>query len=250
MPVRAFVVLLAAAAAVQPGVRFDPVDPERLSAGATFLNAWADFDGDDDLDLFVGMGNAPNRLYRNDKGTLTDVAAAVGVADARATRAAAWGDADADGDPDLIVGFTPGAEPLLKIYRNDKGKFADATAAFGLSVTAGAVRQTAWVDFDSDGDLDLFVAFRDKPNALFRNDAGKLADIAPAVGVADPRKTVGAVWFDYDQDGDLDLYVANMDGDANGLFRNDAGKFTDVAVEAGAAGAGRAPGVTTNAVRA
>ncbi len=244
---RAFIVLLVAVGAAQSGtLRFEPVDPDRLSAPATFLNAWADFDGDADLDLFVGMGSAPNRLYRNDKGALTDVAAAVGVADARATRAAAWGDADADGDPDLLVGFTPGAAPLLKIYRNNKGQFVDATTEFGLAVTAGAVRQTAWVDFDSDGDLDLFVAFRDKPNALFRNDAGKLTDVAAAVGLADPRKTVGALWFDYDEDGDLDVYVANMDGDANGLFRNDAGRFTDVAVEAGAAWAGRAPGVATN----
>ncbi len=118
---RAFFVLLVVVGAAQSGaLRFEPVDPDRLSAGATFLNAWADFDGDDDLDLFVGMGSGPNRLYRNDKGVLTDVAAAVGVADARATRAAAWGDADADGDPDLLVGFTPGAAPLLKIYRNDQ----------------------------------------------------------------------------------------------------------------------------------
>src|SRR6185436_6942906 len=52
---------------------------------------------------------------------------------------------------------------------------------------------------------------------------------------------VGAVWFDYDADGDLDLYVANMDGDANGLFRNDRGRFSDVAEAAGVAWGGRAP---------
>jgi hypothetical protein len=226
--------------------RFEAVDPTTLSAAATFANAWADYDGDGDLDLFVGLNGAPNRLYRNDKGTLTDVAAKAGVADARATRAAAWADADADGDPDLVVGFTPGAGSILKFYRNDRGQFVDASPAAGVSVDAGAVRQLAWVDVDSDNDLDLFVAFRDRPNALFRSEGGKLTDVAPSIGLADKRRTVGAVWFDYDEDGDLDLYVANMDGDANGLFRNDKGKFADVAAEAGAAGLGREPGVAAN----
>ncbi len=71
-------------------------------------------------------------------------------------------------------------------------------------------------------------------------------DVAPAIGLADPRRTVGAVWFDFDEDGDLDVAVANMDGDANGLFRNDAGKFTDVADAAGVAWGGRAPKRASN----
>ncbi len=56
-------------------------------------------------------------------------------------------------------------------------------------------------------------------------------------------KTVGAVWFDFDEDGDLDVAVANMDGDANGLFRNDScrAEFTDVAAAAGVEWGGRAP---------
>jgi hypothetical protein len=221
---------------------FEPIQPDVMGAGANLTNAFADYDNDGDPDLFVGFDGQPNRLYRNDKGTFTDVAAAAGVADARATRAAAWGDFDGDGDPDLLLGFTPLKDAsVLKLYRNTIGKFSDATADAGLVVPAGAVRQPVWIDFDNDRDLDLFVAFRDRANALYRNDKGRFTDIAPAIGLADTRRTVGAVWFDYDQDGDLDVAVANMDGDANGLFRNDHGKFTDVAAAAGVEWGGRAP---------
>jgi hypothetical protein len=226
--------------------RFEPVQPELFAAGASFLNAWADYDRDGDLDMFVGFNGAANRLYRNDGGTFTDAAVNAGVADARATRAAAWGDYDADGDPDLLIGFTPGTASLLRLYRNSAGRFADVTDSAGLATTAGAVRQTAWVDFDGDGDLDLFVAFRDRANAVFRNSGGVFVDVAAIVGLADARRTVGAVWFDYDEDGDLDLYAANMDGDANGLFRNTGGMFADVAREAGVEFGGRTPGDASN----
>jgi hypothetical protein len=243
-----FAAALAAVTLVAQGWRFEPIQPDIFGAGANFTNAFADVDGDGDLDLFVGFDGAPNRLYRNDRGTMVDTAAAAGVADARATRAAAFGDVDADGDPDLLLGFAPAKDgaSVLKLYRNDKGRFSDITAAAGLSMGAGAVRQPAFVDIDRDDDLDLFVAFRDKANTLFRNDGGRFTDVAAAIGLADPRRTVGAVWFDMDEDGDLDVAVANMDGDANGLFRNDGGTFTDVAEAAGVAWGGREPGNKAN----
>lgn len=221
---------------------FEPMQSAVLGAGSALTNAFADIDGDGDLDLFVGFDGKPNRLYRNDAGTFADIGSAAGVADSRPTRAAAWADVDADGDPDLLLGFTPRKDAsVLTLYRNDASKFSDITAAAGLVVATGAVRQPAFVDFDADGDLDLFIAYRDRPNALYKNDGGKFADVAAGLGVADPRRTVGAVWFDYDEDGDLDVAVANMDGDANGLFRNDGARFTDVAEAAGVAWGGRRP---------
>ncbi|MCI0432153.1 MAG: CRTAC1 family protein [Gemmatimonadetes bacterium] len=235
------IALLLAGAAGSQLPAFRAVQPEVFSAGSTFTNAVADFDGDGDLDLFVGFSGAPDRLYRNDAGRFTDIGESAGVASVRPTRAAAWGDYDGDGDPDLLLGYTPAGGPVLALMRNDDGRFTDVTAVAGLTVDSAAVRQPVWIDFDADGDVDLFVALRDRPNMLFRNDAGRFTNIAEAAGLADPRRTVGAVWFDFDEDGDLDLLTGNMDGDANGLFRNDRGRFTDVAASAGLEWSGRAP---------
>jgi hypothetical protein len=225
---------------------FRHLQPELLAATGSLVNAVADVDGDGDTDLFVGFNGAPNRLYRNDLGTLAEAGAGAGLADARATRAAAFGDYDADGDADLLVGFAPGAGPVLKLYRNERGIFTDVTASAGLRVDSAAVRQPVWVDHDADGDLDLFVAFRDRPNAMYRNDGGHFTDVAAAIGLGDPRRSVGAAWADLDADGDLDVVVGNMDGDANGVFRNDGGRFTDVAKEWGLEWGGRAPAERTN----
>ena len=103
----------------------------------------------------------------------------------------------------------------------------------------GETRQISWVDFDNDGRVDLFVAFRDAPNMLFHNEGNKFVEVAQDLGVADPRKTVGAVWFDMNDDGRLDLFTANQDGTLNGFFRNDGNKFVDVAGELGMDAAGR-----------
>jgi hypothetical protein len=253
--------------------QFAPVQEELFGAGFAYTNAIADYDNDGDLDIFVGFNQHPNRLYRNDDGTFTDVAEAAGVADNDVTRAAAWGDYNGDGYLDLFVGFVSREGSWSRLYRNEGGggssgeggdsggtgsgedggtggagsgasggvRFTDVTEATGVGLT-GSFRQVSWVDFDNDGDVDLFVGLRDKPNVLFRNDDGRFTDVAEDLGVADPRRTVGAAWFDYDKDGDLDLVVANMDGDANGLFRNDGTGFVDVAVEAGLDDGGRGLG--------
>ena len=237
-----FLVLVGAVLLLQAPARkraFELVQPDLFAAAGGQANAWADVDNDGDLDYFVAFRGRPNRFYRNDTGTFRDVASEVGLADNVETRAAAWADFDADGDPDLFIGFADPASPA-KVYRNDaKGtKFVDVATAIGVELK-GVARQPAWIDYDGDGDLDLFAAFRDGPNRLLRNERGKFVDVTDQTGIGDPRKTVSALWWDVDRDGDLDLFTANQEGDANGLYRQTGGKFEDVAVAMGVAGTPR-----------
>jgi FG-GAP-like repeat/ASPIC and UnbV len=225
------------------GPQFELVQPDLFAAAGGQPNCWADFDGDGDLDLFVGFRQGvANRLYRNDNGTFSDVAAQLGVGDLNDTRAASWGDFDGDGDVDLFVGFTRKTELPSRLYRNEgPGKpFVDVAKAMGIDAP-GETRQSSFIDFDNDGDLDFFVGLRDAPNMLFRNEGKTFVSVGKEMGIDDPRRTVGAVWFDMDRDGDLDVFVANQNGDLNGLFRNDGARFVDVAKELGVDAAGRPP---------
>lgn len=218
---------------------FELVQPDLFDAMGGQAQAWADIDNDGDLDYFVAFRGRPNRLYRNTNGVFEDVAAAVGVADAAETRAVAFGDFDADGHVDIYVGFADAAT-TAKVYRNEAGgrRFTDVAVKLGLSI-AGVSRQPAWIDYDGDGDLDLFAAFRDRPNQLFRNDGARFVDVTAASGIGDTRRSVSAVWWDVDRDGDLDLFVANQEGEANGLYLQDRGRFADAAAAWGVAGTPR-----------
>ena len=224
---------------------FDRVQPDLFGTPGAQPNAWADFDRDGDLDLFVGMRYSANLLYRNDGGYFVDMAPELGLADIEDTRAAAWGDYDGDGDLDLYVGYPVAADTPNRLYRNDDQIFVNVATGLGMDLV-GTTRQPVWVDYDGDGDLDLFVAVRDQPNRMFRNDgpasggadvdaaaaapAWSFTDVTDESGLGDPRRTVGVVWFDYDRDGDLDVHVSNQNGDEDAFFRNEGdGTFVDVA---------------------
>ena len=227
-------------------VRFAPAPEEPFGDGGTLTDAWADYDGDGDPDRFVGFNGEASRLYRNDRDDgFADVAGDLGLRVERSVRTSAWGDFDADGDPDLLLGYA-GDAPVTALWRNDGADgFTDVAAAMGVMLASGVTRQGTWVDYDGDGDLDLFLAMRDGANRLFRNDGTLFHDVTQPSGIGDPRRSVGAVWLDIDTDGDLDAYVANMNGDANGLWVNEGGRFTDQAATWGLADGGRALGDET-----
>ena len=206
-----------------------------LAMPGSLSNSWGDFDNDGDLDLAVSLKSGEVRLYRNDEGVLVSVGAAMGLPTKGGEfRGVSWGDYNGDGWIDLFAGATV-ATNNSALFKNDGGKkFVDVAAEVGLLVPGRSSRQNNWVDYDNDGDLDLYATDRGKANRLYRNDGGKFvqafADGPPTV----TSSTVGACWLDYDKDGDLDLFLGNQSGKADQMLRNDGDKgFVDVAPELG-----------------
>ncbi len=214
---------------------FKPVQSELFSVPGSLANAWADMDGDGDLDLAVSTKHGEILLYENNGGQLRSVGASRGLpVSGDEIRGLSWGDYDGDGDPDLFAGSNVSPIPSRSyLYRNDGGRFTEVGADFGATLPGRSSRQSNWVDYDGDGDLDLYGANRAGPNWLLRNSsvdgAVQFAALPFSVGVTDIRRTVGACWFDFDRDGDLDLFLANQSGDSDALWRNDGSTFVDVA---------------------
>ncbi len=247
---------------------------ETTGTGAAIL----DFDRDGDNDVFVvngttfplqAAGESPaSFLYVNDgRGRFREAAAEHGLDGSGWGQGACVGDIDNDGWEDLAVTYY-GATAL---YRNREGAFEDASA--GLGQVRGERRWgagCAFLDYDADGLLDLFVANyvdfdpestpapgsdggcewkgipvmcgpRGLPrasNALYRNlGRGRFEDVSARAGILDPggRYALGAAAADFDNDGDTDIYVA-CDMTPSLLYRNDGdGTFTEIGSEAGVA---------------
>jgi hypothetical protein len=215
-----------------------------------------------------------NRLYHNNRnGTFTDVTKQAGLERSGWASAVCVGDYDNDGYDDLFLTYW-GQNVLY--HNNGDGTFTDVTEKSGLSSSGASSKNPLWgsgcsfIDYDRDGDLDLFVAnylsfdlatapapgngvncvWKGIPvncgpkgmpfarNWLFRNDGnGKFTDVSEQSGVAKVRGRypMSVAAADFDQDGWVDLYVA-CDSTASILYRNNHdGTFTDVALESGAA---------------
>lgn len=193
--------------------------------------AWADFDSDGDLDLFVGNENGQNNaLYENnDDGTFTAITLGPVVNDARSAQGASWGDYDNDGDLDLFVANGAFDQSVTvtetnALYQNNgDGTFTEITTG-DIVTDVNDATGSAWGDYDNDGDLDLFVStFSEaEPNLFYSNNGdGAFTKVANSM-TAEPGLATGASWADVDNDGDLDLFVAQHQQTDNLLFINGA----------------------------
>jgi hypothetical protein len=225
--------------------------------------AWADYDNDGFVDLYmVGEFNRKHpdprnrgRLFHNNgDGTFTDVAAAAGVLNERWGKGAAWGDFDNDGDPDLYV--SNNGEPN-RLYRNDGGgRFTDVAPELGVTEPMASFA-CWWWDYDNDGRLDLFVcnfgnrlidvirshlgqpAAGERPR-LFRNEwPHGFRDVTRQAGLDRVLVCMGSNFGDIDNDGYLDFYLGTGRPEyryvvPNVLFKNvDGRRFEDVTMSSG-----------------
>jgi len=205
-------------------------------AGGTIAD---DFDGDGWIDVVFSSVDycSPLRFYRNrGDGTFEDRTEAAGLLGQLGGINAVQTDYNNDGRPDIFI-MRGGWEVAMRnslLRNNGDGTFTDVTRAAGLSSGAHATHSVAWVDFDNDGWVDVFVGHELTPSQLFRNRRdGTFEDVTAHAGVGATAFTKGVAAGDYDGDGFADLYVSNMYG-ANFLYRNRAdGTFVDVAVSLG-----------------
>ena len=138
--------------------------------------------------------------------SFTNQASAAGIAFPGASNGAAFGDCDGDGRPDLLVLPLDENEPA-RLYRNQgDGRFAESSQAL---FSAGRASSGGFVDYDSDGDLDIYVVYFFKPNQLFRNDSGTFTQLILPDSLSENPGAVGAALGDYDGDGIVDLFTAN-----------------------------------------
>ncbi|NIV03601.1 MAG: choice-of-anchor D domain-containing protein, partial [Calditrichae bacterium] len=202
-------------------------DGEIVNDGGHSRSAsWADFDNDDDLDLFVANSNGEdNFLYvNNGDGSFVKITEGEIVNDGGHSTSAAWGDFDNDGFLDLFVA-NENEEDNFLYQNNGDGTFSKIRNSAAVN-DGGTSQGCNWIDFDNDRDLDLFVANgfpNNERNFLYRNDSlGNFTRIISGSSIAvDAANSMGGSWGDYDNDGDLDLFVTNQSGQNNFLYRND-----------------------------
>lgn len=201
--------------------------------------AWADFDNDGFLDVYVCNETGANRLYRNrGNGTFEEIAARAGVqGKQKMCKGATWIDYDNDGYPDLFVNYFESTPQLF--HNNRDGTFTDVTEAMGITGPFGGFSCWAF-DYDNDGWLDIFATcyqrdlnslvhgLQGRPGdgqmdvtRLYRNVRGKrFQDVSKAAGVDRVFATMGSNFADFDNDGYLDFYLGTGEPDIATLIPN------------------------------
>ena len=199
--------------------------------------AWGDYDNDGFVDLVIaalyGQGGIAtgNRLFHNQRdGTFAEVTTGPIATTHDTHHHPTWADYDGDGDLDLFfaTGSISGGTNPDRMYRNQLAETGYATFE---AITTGIIATDArssqclqWIDYDNDGDPDLFaVNYNSVPCQLYRNDGGAFTKITSGALVTDLGSAHGATWGDFDLDGDLDVYVALDLGQSNHYYRNDGG---------------------------
>jgi enediyne biosynthesis protein E4 len=206
-------------------------------------SSWADYDNDGDLDaVVVAWYDSANAFFENNaNGTFTQILAGPVVNDRGYSETCSWGDYDNDGYVDLYVsnsgGPSVGGPKVNFLYHNNHDRTFTRITAGEIVTDAFYSRGSSWVDYDNDGDVDVFVANeRGQHENLYRNmlkESGvpTFSKITTGQIVNDGGNTMSASWGDADNDGDLDVYLTNgwPAGSLNSFFLNNGDRtFTKV----------------------
>ena len=205
----------------------------------------ADFDGDNDLDLFITRWVQSAMYFRNNGNlTFTNTTALVGLTgNAGAGAGCSAGDFDGDGDLDLAIANRTGSLSNMlrnRFYRNNgSGTFSEIAASLGVD-DGGASFQCLLQDLDRDGDCDLYVS-NDKGmiaisrNRYFRNELGAFVD-EPENGACVAIDSMGVFAGDLDMNGFTDIYCTNVASGHALLLSDDALTYYSAAAKAGIEG--------------
>lgn len=213
------------------------VNDDNFSTGA----AWADYDNDGDLDLFVAAHVTGRNLFyiNNGNGTFVLDTAVPMDPDNIGSTTLGWVDYDNDGYLDLFIGNStciscPGDYPPYRnfLFRNVGGVFSEVTAG-DIVTRVNHTYGATWCDFDNDGDLDLVAPgnlYEGDYTDVYRNQGGGAFEYLSSSILCQTLGIGGSsTWADYDNDGDMDVFVtANWPGPSP-LYQNDGnGTFTPV----------------------
>ena len=201
------------------------VNDNKPSDGAT----WGDYDNDGDADCFVvNWYGIDNLFYENNRdGTFTQILDENFVSDGGHSETASWGDYNNDGFLDLCVTNSGGTLKNF-LYQNNGDKTFTKITGGAIANDAFTSRSVNWVDFNNDGNIDLFVSNEagENENLYQNNGDATFTKITTGALVNDHGKTMSSSWGDIDNDGDQDVFLANDQGD-DALFRNEGdGVFT------------------------
>lgn len=226
-----------------PLLEFEDIAPrlgiDRFDGNGTA--AWADYDGDGDLDLFEAGSGEFIRVYRNDGGRFVDATREAGLSQAPSGYSLNLVDYDNDGRPDLYISLNGWSGPMKNLlFHNTGGRFENVTDKSGAG-DPGDGFVSLWADFDNDGLPDLAIAngvLKDGsvPQIYRNNGDGTFTNMTRQAGIIEPPEygAIGIALGDYDRDGRVDILINGLDPAPNRLYRNLGGwKFREVAREAG-----------------
>ncbi|MBL4669466.1 MAG: VCBS repeat-containing protein [Flavobacteriales bacterium] len=193
------------------------VQEAKHAIGAT----WADYDNDGDMDVFIPATNGEsNSLYRNDGADVFTRMTTIGItADNANSVGCSWGDYDNDNDLDLFVTNTSNQDNFF-YQNNGDGTFTQVTS--GILVNDGGHSSSSnWVDFDNDGDMDLYICNdqSDKNTMYINNGDGTFSKPETPLS-GNLGNSYSQAWSDFDNDGDLDVLVGNHSNETNVFFEN------------------------------